>query len=808
MKVSKLLRRVKKLNKKYFNRVKYYDFFKKLPIIKNTVLLDSQQGNNLNGNIFYILKELLENPEFKRFKVLVVVRKHRIGEFQSLLDTYGLKKAELLEMESRAYYEWMAQAEYLITDTSFWPFYVKKEGQHILNTWHGTPLKHMGKRDTSGFLNLGNVQRNFLMSDYVLYPNKFTREHMTQDYMIENLAEGRQLMAGYPRNEVFYDNEKGRNKIRKYLSENRVIADRSARLYAYMPTWRGKVGNVSSDEQIERVTQHLYEADRLLHDDEIMLVNFHPFVASSIDLNQFVHIKPFPKEFETYDILNACDALITDYSSVFFDYAGAGRPVYLFAYDEEEYLENRGMYLSLNDLPFPVSHTATELVESLRNPVYPDLSEFRKEYASLDGKGSSRKILQKFLLGISSGLQEDEFSYNGKQNVLLYAGNLKRNGLTSSLKSLLSVLDTTKYNYFISYGGGNSDSKREFIAGLPENVSYIPLPGKANATIPQKIQQIFFRKNFIDSEEMKKVYDEISPVDLRRLYPGRRFDHVIHFTGYDYKRVQEFARYPANRTVFVHNNIGEEIRVRNALHDRTVEYAFNTYDHVAIVTEDLREPTLEYCHRPDAIRLVQNTIDYKAIKELGNHPIEFDETTKSTHSVDELKELIDSGKTYITIGRFSPEKGHSRLIKAFEKIWKNDSSVNLVIIGGHGPLYEETLAQREQSPARERIAIIQSMKNPQSVLRKSDFFVLSSFHEGLGLVLLEANIQGLPIMSTDIPGPHGFLSRYGGLLVDDSEEGLVDGMQQMLEGKVPVLDIDYDSYNKNAIQEFESLLIK
>lgn len=226
MKVSKLLRRVKKLNKKYFNRVKYYDFFKKLPIIKNTVLLDSQQGNNLNGNIFYILKELLENPEFKRFKVLVVVRKHRIGEFQSLLDTYGLKKAELLEMESRAYYEWMAQAEYLITDTSFWPFYVKKEGQHILNTWHGTPLKHMGKRDTSGFLNLGNVQRNFLMSDYVLYPNKFTREHMTQDYMIENLAEGRQLMAGYPRNEVFYDNEKGRNKIRKYLSENRVIADR------------------------------------------------------------------------------------------------------------------------------------------------------------------------------------------------------------------------------------------------------------------------------------------------------------------------------------------------------------------------------------------------------------------------------------------------------------------------------------------------------------------------------------------------------------------------------------------------------
>lgn len=68
------------------------------------------------------------------------------------------------------------------------------------------------------------------------------------------------------------------------------------------------------------------------------------------------------------------------------------------------------------------------------------------------------------------------------------------------------------------------------------------------------------------------------------------------------------------------------------------------------------------------------------------------------------------------------------------------------------------------------------MKNPMPILKKCDLFILSSIYEGLGLVMLEADSLGIPVFSTDVHGPSNFLKQYGGYLVEDSTEGILQGM--------------------------------
>lgn len=73
------------------------------------------------------------------------------------------------------------------------------------------------------------------------------------------------------------------------------------------------------------------------------------------------------------------------------------------------------------------------------------------------------------------------------------------------------------------------------------------------------------------------------------------------------------------------------------------------------------------------------------------------------------------------------------------------------------------------------------------------------------MVLFEADVLGLPIASTDVKGPHGFLTRFGGTLVEDSEEGVSKGLEMLLNDEIGTLNIDYDAYNRECVREFEQI---
>lgn len=780
---------------KYYNKTRYLSIYEKTPIKEKTILLESQKGKNLNGNIFYILKELMNNKEYESYKVFLSVDEKSVNKYTLLLKQYSLNP-ELVIVESVKYFKILSSAQYLITDTSFIPNFIKKEGQILLNVWHGTPLKNLGKKDHSGFHAIGNIQKNFFVADYLLYPNEYMMNHMIEDYMLENICDAKCILHGYPRNDVFFQSKKQEIIDKYHLNQKEIIA--------YMPTWRGVVGHIQ--DEISTLKNILRKIDQRLNEHQILMVNLHPFINDVINYDEFIHIMPFPNEYETYDVLNLSDQLITDYSSVFFDYANTRNKIILFTYDLEEYQRDRGLYIDLESLPFPIVNNVENLIKEINSSKEYNDEEFLKMYCPYDNAMATSSLL-KYIFYKNGKINVVPVYNNQKQNILIYAGNLAKNGITTALFNLLKNVDTQKYNYYITFNSSSVKNYKETLLNLPDNVRYISMLGMMNASLFQKCFLLMSRRIKSFKQFDLPLFDYIFKNEIKRCFGNIPFSHVIQYNGYDFKYELMFGRFNSRRIIFVHGNMVSEIENKHNQHPKVLEYAYNHYDKVAIVTEDMRKPTLTFCHDNNRIYVAKNIIDYKKILDFSYKEISFDQDTQSNISLEKLNQILNTDdKKFVTVGRFSSEKGHQRLIESFDELYKEKKNIYLIIIGGHGEMFQQTIDFADTLTSRENIIIIKSVSNPYAILKKCDYFVLSSFYEGFGLVLAEANILGLPVFSTNIPGPRGFMEKYKGLLVDNSKQGIIDGMQLMLDGKVSVMDINFEEYNQEAIKEFELLL--
>ena len=309
--IKKILNRVKKVGK---NLQTEYISYCKNEIDEKLVLLEGGQGTNINGNMFSMLNEICSNPRWSEYKAVFVVTQDTIDKAKKRMAFYGFDKVILSVRDSKQYTKYLATAKYLMTDNSFPPYFNKREEQVFLNTWHGTPLKTLGKSDKSNLASLANIQKNYLMSDYALFPNDFTKDVFMNDYDLKHIFSNKSIIANYPRNYIFYDKNQASEMKKKLGYEGK-------KLFAYMPTWRGTGRTADTKYQLSVTNDILKEFDKKLDDDTVLLVNLHFLLASNIDCSKYKHIDYFSGDYDTYEILNACDGLVTDYSSVFFDYA-------------------------------------------------------------------------------------------------------------------------------------------------------------------------------------------------------------------------------------------------------------------------------------------------------------------------------------------------------------------------------------------------------------------------------------------------------------------------------------------------------
>ena len=186
-----------------------------------------------------------------------------------------------------------------------------------------------------------------------------------------------------------------------------------------------------------------------------------------------------------------------------------------------------------------------------------------------------------------------------------------------------------------------------------------------------------------------------------------------------------------------------------------------------------------------------------------------DENTVVYPNENSINTFFDSNSVkFINVGVFLKKKNQLRLLNAFADLHKDNENIKLVIVGGYSDkdYYDIIISRIEELNLTEHVLLIKSISNPFPIVKKCDYFVLSSFYEGFGLVIAEADILGKPLISTNIPGPRGFMNRYGGTMVEDSEEGFYKGMCMLLNGEINPMNADYEQYNAEAIEEFESLL--
>lgn len=382
----------------------------KKPVVKNRILFESFHGKNISDSPLFVLKELLKREDADKFEIFFSTNDiNRDGE---TIRSLG-KNIKPVIVDTKEYADILATAQFLINNSSFPLWYIKREEQTYIQTWHGVPLKTLGKRMRLGIESMYNVQHNFLQADYILFPNEFTREAIMRDYNLELLYTGKVVMSGYPRNDIFHDREREQAVKRQYKLEGK-------KNYAYMPTWRGTSNHSINIEDYEKdIDEILIQLDKSLKDDEMLYVNLHSMVSSRITIDEYSHIRSFPEGVNNYEFLNAMDVLITDYSSVFFDFSITGKPIVLFTYDLEEYKADRGLYIDIEEMPFTRADSVEELIDIIDNGEYPVdealMKEYKHRFLSYESPYNSAKLLSLLVDRNEEGLEIIDYSVNSSK---------------------------------------------------------------------------------------------------------------------------------------------------------------------------------------------------------------------------------------------------------------------------------------------------------------------------------------------------------------------------------------------------------
>lgn len=776
----------------------YISLYYSKTIKKDWIFLQTQGERPIGDNLLAILKVLDSQPDYSNYTVYVTYTRENKALIEQQIEMNALKNVTMVYRKSYEYAKVLALAKYVFTDNTLPSWYTKKEGQVLINAWANTALKKIGRDNPNTAYNIGRIQKTLFSSDYILCPSEYMAEVMPRAYCLENLYQGKLLGSGYPKNSYFLDKDVDAG-IREELNLD------YKKVYGYIPAWRGTLHFLGPKWMTSQLEYYLVRIDEMLEDDEVMLVYLPEKIHDAIDFTPYTHIKAFPEEYTIRQIMKICDVLVTDYARVFIDYANTNKKTILFVYDKEYNYDEDRYYASIDELPFPQVHTVQELIHELRTPKNYDDTEFKARFCTYEGIDSAERVCRHVIKG-EKVCKELSVKNNGKPNVLIYTGGLARNGLTTALLNLLANIDTDKYNYCVSFRASNLKETPERVSLLPEELAILPIASTQGRSVEEEEALLeYFVENRKNGSVLRKV-DRFYKRLYQRNFGKMEFEHIIHYTGYDKDIINMFLQAPVKRGIFVHSDMIREIETRGNQHRISLERAYHNYDKVAPVTVDIVEPTITLGKNKKNVQVVNSTHDYKSVLAKAELPIEYQKETESTVTIKELEKILDSNaKKFITVGRFSPEKCHKNLMKAFEQYYKKNPNSYLIIIGGHGELYEETLIDAKISKAHNNIVIIKSILNPMPILKKCDLFILSSLYEGLGLVILEADTLGVPVISTDIVGPRGFMQEHGGYLVPCSAEGILEGMKAFDEGKVKVMNVDFEEHNKKSVQMFENL---
>ena len=302
-------------------------------------------------------------------------------------DNYVLPRGKKVKIDTFAYYKLLLKARVWVTNSSMTRglnFTGKQTFE--LNTWHGSAIKKMGsdidKENTS--FRIKNLQYNdgVMLAQGQYDVDVFSRAfHRPEDYF---------RIIGLPRNDELAHVTKD---IQAGLKEKLGIPQEKI-VILYAPTFR-EYEKDGGNNCVMAPPMDLKLWKEMLGKDYVLLMRAHYEVARVMDVEEDDFVKNVSAYPNLNELMMASDMLISDYSSIYFDYAIQGKPMLCFAYDYERYAKERGMYFDVREY-LPNAETEGELLSLVRatdcSQICESTRRFRETYVTEYGSASRQAV--------------------------------------------------------------------------------------------------------------------------------------------------------------------------------------------------------------------------------------------------------------------------------------------------------------------------------------------------------------------------------------------------------------------------------
>ena len=368
----------------FFKKLNYLKYKLKYKVDDKTIFFEVYDGRNYTCSPKAIYEKMLTMKEFKDFKFIWAFND------PSKHDVMKDKRLVIVKTNTKDYYKYISSSKYWIVNSIMDECITKKKGQVYVQCWHGTPLKRLRYDIEVNGAVLNTIEeirkrndRDAVKFDYFISPSKYCTEKFTSAFNLIALGKKNIIIEeGYPRNDsLFNKNKKDIDKIKEKLG-----IPKDKKVICYLPTFRDNQ-HTSGVGYTYNLAIDFDSLKKRFGKDYVILFKPHYFIANKIDLSKY---KNFVYNVANYDEINdiylASDLLITDYSSVFFDYANLNRPVMFYMYDFDDYKNNlRDFYISLDELPGPIGKTQKELEDCIVN-IDKSISKYKKTYDKFNDK--------------------------------------------------------------------------------------------------------------------------------------------------------------------------------------------------------------------------------------------------------------------------------------------------------------------------------------------------------------------------------------------------------------------------------------
>ncbi|MFB3246454.1 glycosyltransferase [Staphylococcus pseudintermedius] len=816
---SPILKRAKSKYQKKVNQ--YAQLYHSTSIKPHQILYQVRDGKSITDSPYAIFLGLNAHETFSNYQhIWVVDHPDTLVFYQEKFKVF--QNVSFVIKESNEYLKALTESKFLINNATFPAYFTKKPEQVYINTWHGTPLKHMGFDVKNNLKGSQNTMKNFLASDYMISPNAHTTNIFKHAFKLDGLYSGEILEIGYPRIDLTINTTA--NEAREYLAEHLNLKKNPIILYC--PTWRGK--NVNDPENS---LLNVFEEIKLLNQKlpHQVLVKVHPFVYSKA--KEMPELKPYlvPDFLDTNQLMPAVDLMITDYSSIFFDFLVTDKPIVFYVPDLDKYQNERGVYIDLCALPGPVADNIQDVITLVSNESYKDAdvqekyAKFKHNFVNYENGSVTESLIESVFLN-QQDTSSKNASHHQKEKILLYPGGMKHNGITTSVINLLANINYDKYDVTVFTNNTNNVEQLNNLQSLNDNVRIVLRRGPMIATFKELYQNEFVRQRGIYKSFEKRLYPKaLFEREFRKIFGDSQFDYAIDYSGYAmFWSNLVLASGAKKKYILLHSDIKSDMErtVKGKRpHYQNLKGVISLYPYfdklvsVSEATKKLNQSNFGGLKLKNRHIASRNTINIEKINQLVDDDSDLFEKngtpvlpTLTEHGMEAIEFSQDDFKI-VSVGRLSPEKGFDLLIKAVAELAPKYPQLKLYILGD-GPLKGTLKSLVEQLGIQNHVYFLGQRRNPFFIVKRADVFALTSHYEGQSMVILEALTVGTNVLASDIIANRYVLEdeKYG-MLVEKNEVDIAKGLEQFINGtNKDYAKFDAVAYNEETIQEFYSLL--